>query len=77
MPPVDESSRFDPVYDFAVEMAGQHRPRIKRDSMAHVVQYLVQCAACDRDVWQIWREGDPAVVCDFWTRALALGLVEA
>lgn len=67
----------DPVRDLATEMAERHRPRKKRDVMAYVEQYLVQCGACDRDAWQIWREGDPAVVCDFWTRALALGLVEA
>lgn len=63
------------IREFAATLAEGHRPRRKRDTMAYVEQYLVQCPACDRDTWQIWREGDPAVECVPWRLAVEMGLV--
>lgn len=64
------------VRELAVQLAEGHRPVQKRDVMAYVEQYLVQCPACDRDTWQVWRPGDDRPVeCAGWRRAVELGLV--
>jgi hypothetical protein len=52
--------------DLLDRLAEVHRPAKKRDTFAVVEQYLVQCPACDRNTWQVWRDGDPAYACDLW-----------
>jgi hypothetical protein len=66
----------DEIRRLAEIMAEQHRPVSKPDVMAVVEQYTVQCAACDRNTWTLWRPGDlPYLGCEIWQRAVALGLV--
>lgn len=61
---------------FAKKMAEQHRPRKKPDPCAYREQWLVQCSACDRDLWRVWQTGDPEYSCEIWREALRQGLVQ-
>lgn len=69
----------DTVHKLAVELALQHSIRIKNavDTYPPGAIKLVQCPACDKDLWRMWRpadDGEPPR-CDYWRRAVALGLV--
>ena len=52
--------------DLLTRLAEQHRPVKRGDPLAHSEQYLVQCRACDGNVWQIWQPGDAEYACDLW-----------
>lgn len=43
-----------------------HRPVVKQHPDATPGTYQAQCPACDGSTWKIWRQGDPAVTCEYW-----------
>lgn len=60
--------------EFYHKLVEQHRPQREPDITGG--QYLIRCKACDGNSWHLWVPGDKPVECDFWKRAIELGLVD-
>ena len=62
--------------ELLVRLAEAHRPvKVAYWDAAVPGLFLVHCPACDGPTRRIWAPGDPAVECELWRAAVALGVV--
>lgn len=69
----------DTVARLAADMAVRHVPRVEDavDTYPPGAYKMVQCRACDGDLWRMWRPSEDGEVpqCEFWRRAHELGVL--
>jgi hypothetical protein len=70
----DKQSVLDARNGLLARLLQQHSQVAKPDPFGFREQWLVQCKACDGNVWRIVQPGDAKVDCRFIREARALGI---